>query len=193
MKNESLIVGLSVVAILGAAASIFMGAIQPLARAQNFIEATRAQATTVEELENNMRRALDYPSYVGGEEVAKFLGGNVRNYVGNEKMPEEISRELLNFIGPYMEKDNVRHLMMMGQMHIQTWATFKKQSDYDAAVDYYVRSRKIAPKVYPVLLGLLSIYNAGGKIEEAKEVGATILSIWPTDQATIDILSKYGN
>ncbi len=170
-----------------------MGAIQPLARAQNFIEATRVQPSTVAELENSMRRSLDYPSYIGGEETAKFLGGTVRNYVGSDKMPEEISRELLSFIEPYMQKDNVRHLMMMGQMYVQAWSTFHKQSDYDTAVDYYVQSRKIAPKVYPILFGLLSIYNAGGKVAEAKEVGATILSIWPTDQATIDILSKYGN
>lgn len=191
MKNESLIISGSVAFIVVAVLSIFFGAIQPLARAQNFIEATRAPATTVIELENNFRRALDYPSYVGDEESAKFLGGNIRNYIGNKQIPEPVSRELLNFIEPYFEQDNIRHLMMAGQMYLNMWATYRGQSDYDTAVKYYIEARQFGPKVYPVLFGLLSIYDAGGKTTEVKEVGNAILSIWPTDKATLDILAKY--
>ncbi len=192
MRNESLIISVSAILIILSAASIFLGAIQPLARAQNFILATQSQPTTVGELEENFRRALDYPSYVGDEETAKFLGGNIRSLVGSKDIPENISRELLIFMEPYLQKNNVRHLMMGGQMYLNMWAAYKNQSDYDMAVKYYVQSREIAPKVYPVLFGLLSIYNAGGKVTEAKEVGSTILSIWPDDKGTLDILSKYG-
>lgn len=192
MKNESLIVSGAVFFIVIATMSIFLGAIQPLARAQNFIEATRAPATTVAELENNFRRALDYPSYVGDEESAKFLGSNIRSYIGSKDVPEQISRELLNFMEPYMEKDNIRHLMMVGQMYLNMRSAYGNQADYDMGVKYYVEARALGPKVYPVLFGLLSIYDAGGKVSEAKEVGATILSIWPDDKDTMNILSKYG-
>ncbi len=192
MKNESVIISVSVAFIILATASIFFGAIQPLARAQNFIEATRAPATTVMELENNFRRALDYPSYVGDEESAKFLGSNIRGYIGNKQIPEPVSRELLNFIEPYLEQDNIRHLMMAGQMYLNMWSTYKGQSDYEVAVKYYVEARRLGPKVYPVLFGLLAIYDAGGKTAEAKEVGNYILSIWPNDTATTEILAKYG-
>jgi tetratricopeptide (TPR) repeat protein len=191
MKNESLIISASIAFIVISILSIFLGAIQPLARAQNFIDATRAPATTVMELENNFRGALDYPSYVGDEESAKFLGGNIRGYIGNKQIPEPVSRELLNFIEPYLEKDNIRHLMMAGQMYLNMWTTYKGQSDYDKAVKYYVEARQFGPKVYPVLFGLLAIYDANGKTAEAKEVGNSILAIWPTDKATIDVLAKY--
>lgn len=193
MRNESLVVSASVVLIVLSVTSIFFGAIQPLARAQNFIFATQTRATTVGELEENFRMALDYPSYIGDEEMAKFLGGNIRSYVASKDVPENISRELLNFMEPYFEKNNVRHLMMAGHMYLNMWAAYKGQSDYDMAVKYYVQSREITPKVYPVLFGLLAIYNAGGMVDEAKEVGAAILALWPTDQGTIDILSKYAN
>ena len=192
MKNESLVMSGAILVIVISVLSIFLGAIQPLARSQNFIVATRAQSTTVNELEQNFRLALDYPSYIGDEESAKFLSGSIRNYVGNKSIPEDVSRELLNFIEPYMEKDNIRHLMMIGQMYLNMWSTFKHEADYEKAVSYYKDARKIGSNVYPVLYGLLSIYNVNGKIPEAKEVGNTILSIWPTDQNTINILSAYG-
>ena len=192
MKNESLVMSGAILVIVISVLSIFLGAIQPLARSQNFIVATRAQSTTVNELEQNFRLALDYPSYIGDEESAKFLSGSIRNYVGNKNIPEDVSRELLNFIEPYMEKDNLRHLMMTGQMYLNMWSAFKHDSDYETAINYYKQARKIGPNVYPVLFGLLSMYNTNGKVAEAKEVGTTILSIWPTDQDTIDILSAYG-
>ena len=131
MKNESLVMSGAILVIVISVLSIFLGAIQPFARSQNFIE-------------------------------------------------------------PYMEKDNLRHLMMTGQMYLNMWSAFKHDSDYETAINYYKQARKIGPNVYPVLFGLLSMYNTNGKVAEAKEVGTTILSIWPTDQDTINILSAYG-
>lgn len=191
MRNESLVVVASVVFMVIAVVLIFLGAIQPLARAQSFIKATREPATTVAELENNFRRVLDHSSYVGDEESAKFLGSNIRNYVGNKEVPEPVSRELLNFIEPYLEKDNIRHLMMVGQMYLNMRSAYGNQADYDMAVKYYVQARELGPKVYPVLFGLFAIYDAGGETAKAKEVGETILGIWPNDEATLKIMTKY--
>lgn len=173
-------VGIGIIALI---AAMMYGSILPFVKAQRYIDALNRISTlhSLAEFEANFNTVFDFYSPVGDEEVAKFLGTNLVGFIGDPHQSESVSREMIRYIEPRMQKDNVRHLIMLGQMYLALWRNFHHQEDYATARDYYLHALSIGPNLPPLLYGLLDIYHAGGDIEHTKEIAGRILSIWPND------------
>ena len=190
MKETLIYLGILVGILLGIASIIF-GSYMPYAKSDLYISGLKSTGNvkSTTDFENLFRPALDYPSPVGQEEVVKYLGSDILGIL-NQNSSEAVDRELVNFMEPYMFKDNVRHLLTLAQDYSILWNKFHKADDYKKAVDYYLQAYAIGPKLPPVLYNLLQIYNAGGDKEGVLKIGNEILSYWD-DQSVSNFLSKY--
>ena len=169
--------------IVLALAMIYTGSYLPWAKSTRYISANRSMSSvkTFADFENNYDRPLKFYSPIGQEEVTKFLSGDILGLIAQNKQPEEVDRALVEYIEPYAFQNNVRHMIVMGQMYLSLAKQFGRPEYMKKAEDYYLKARAIGPKLPPVLYGLLTIYQAEGDQVKFTEVAQTILSLWPND------------
>lgn len=173
-----------VVGIILAILSIVFGSFLPLAKSQRYISAlgSASSVKTLDEFKANFDRVFKFYSPVGDEETAKFLSSDILNSVVQKEQSEAVSRALISYIEPYMMKNNVRHLMVLGQMYSILWQKSGREDDFIKSEDYYRGALIIGPKLPPVLYSLFDLYQAKGDKEKAKEIGETILRYWPEEE-----------
>ncbi len=178
--------------IILAASSIYFGALLPFAKAQRYIGALNAMSSieSLEDFKRNFDNVFDFYSPIGDEEAAKFLGSTIVNIISQKEQPENISRYLVEYIEPHLFKDNVRHLIMGGQMYFILWQKSRNESDFIKAEEYYRKALSIGPKLPPVLYGLLDLYQAKGDQEKIREIGEIILQYWPDDEKVKKIIKS---
>lgn len=187
-KNTRTIV--AVAGIVFAALLWIYGSVLPLLKAQAYITAVQnvPKVRTVQEFESNFNSVFDLYSPVGGEEVAKFLTGNILQAMDSQtNQPENVSRELTRYIESKIYPDT-RHYLSMANLYTLLTSRFRREDDYNKAIGYYLKAREQGPKLPPVLYGLFSLYEARGDKAAAKEVGETILKYWPQDTRISDAL-----
>ncbi len=176
---------LLIILIILSALGIYFGAYAPWVKSQAYINALKIiGGGTVRSLGDYIGaydKAVKMYSPIGDEEVTKFLSNDIMNVIVKSNQSEEVSRALVNYVEPLLFKNNVRHLLMGGQMHFVLWKRFNKEEDYVKAEHYYLAARAIGPKLPPVLYELLNLYKEKGEVVKAKEVAQTILSLWPND------------
>lgn len=182
MKENFLYLGViagCILAVLG----IVYGAILPMNRSQKYINGlqTLSSVKTTQEFKDKFRPSLEHPSPIGDEEIPKFLANDILNIV-NQNKNEDVRRDLISFIEPYMDRGNVRHLLVMAQMYIVVWQDSKKDADYAKAEEYLLEAKDIGPKLPPVLYTLINLYQAKGDKAKLKEVAQEILKYWPEDE-----------
>lgn len=170
--------------------SIIYGVILPINRSRTYIGGLQTLGTvkTTEEFKKKFKPALEHPSPIGDEEISKFMANDILNIVSQNK-DEGVRKELINFIEPYMDKENVRHLLVMAQMYGVVWQDTKKDADYLKAEEYLLKARSIGPKLPPVLYTLVNLYQAKGDKAKLKEVGETILRYWPNDAGVKELIN----
>lgn len=164
--------------------SIIFGSFLPFAESRRYIAALN-EVPSIKSLEDFKKKfdvVFDFYSPVGGEETAKFLGSSIVGIISQKEQPETVSRYLVEYIEPKLQKNNVRHLIMAGQMYEILWQKSKKESDFKKAEEYYQQALAIGPKLPPVLYGLLDLERAKGNKEKIKEISETILKYWPEDE-----------
>ena len=81
-----------------------------------------------------------------------------------------------------MLKNNVRHLIILGQMYSVLWQKSGKEEDFKKAEEYYLKAMEIGPKLPPVIYGLLDLERASGNNEKIKEISKIIFQYWPEDE-----------
>lgn len=184
MKASPLTILISVAGIILAAGGLYFSALLPYMKAQSYISAERrlGSVQTVDDYKANYDQMFNLYSPVGDEEVTKFLANNVLNIVSQEQ-PEDVARELVAYIEPHLFKDEVRHLLLLGQMYQTLWEKFDQEGDYLKAVEYFEKAHQIGPNLPPPLYKLLSLYAAHNDQENFKRIGSLILSKWPHDEA----------
>ncbi len=172
---------------------IVYGSFLPFTRSQRFIQALNAlgggQIKSFQDFQTTFDGVFNYYAPVGNEEVAKFLAGDVMQLVSQPGQPEAIARMVVQYIEPHMFKNDVRHLLSLGQMYYTLWKNYGKSSDYVTAEGYYLKALAIGPKLPPVLYSLLSIYAEAGQIAKVKAVAETILTYWPQDTSVQQALA----
>ena len=166
-----------------AALGIYFGAILPLAKAQSYLDAQRRMKNvrTMDDFRANFDASFNLYSPVGDEEIAKFLGNDIMNIV-NEGQPENVSRELVSYIETHLFKDDVRHLLVLGQMYQILWQSFKVEEDYQKAIGYLEKAHEIGPNLPSPMYKLLSLYLLHGDKESVQRMGNLILANWPQDE-----------
>jgi tetratricopeptide (TPR) repeat protein len=177
--------------ILGIAA-IFFGSIFPFLKANSYIRFIQSmpKLSTIAQFESAFRGTLDYFSPVGEEEVVKFSSSDLITNLISQDNPEAVSRELVSIISPYLFKDDVRHLIMKGNLYRIMWQKYRKADDFSKSEESYRAALAIGPKLPPVLYSLFDLYREAGDANKVLEIGSTILKYWPSDEQVGSILRQ---
>ncbi|MDO8557209.1 MAG: hypothetical protein Q7R98_01985 [Candidatus Jorgensenbacteria bacterium] len=174
--------------------SIYFGSYLPLSKAQKYVEALRAarsSARSISDFKMLFNIPLDFYSPIGNEEVIKFLSIDILNAI-TQKQPEEINRSLVEYIEPHMFKNDVRHLIILGQMYAILWREYGNKEDYLKSESYQQMALAIGPNLPPVLYGLLDIYQASGDKVKLMEIAKTIVKYWPEDEGVQKVIKKLN-
>ena len=182
--KQSIKIIICVIGILGAVLSIVFGSYLPLVKSRLFIASLNSASSikTINDFKKNFDKPFNFYSPVGDEETAKFLSSDILKSISQKEQSEEASRILVDYMEPYLFKNNVRHLIILGQMYSVLWQKSGKEEDFKKAEEYYLKAMEIGPKLPPVLYGLLDIERAGGNNEKIKEISKIILQYWPEDE-----------
>ena len=189
LLKQFLIIILIILAIL----SIYFGSYLPLVKARRYVAALRSNQNvkTLEDFKANFDKSFAFYSPIGDEEIAKFLSSDILAIIASQNQQEKIDRALVTYLEPYTFKNNVRHLMVMGQMYGLLWEKYgRKEEDFQKAEEYWQKAFVIGPKLPPVLYGILNLYQAKGDQEKIKEVSEIILQHWPEDEKIKEILKR---
>lgn len=183
---------LSAILIIAALLSVVFGSILPFLKAERYVNFARVSpsATTIEEFESDARNALDFSSPIGQEETTKFILSGIRDILHNPNLPTSMAEELVRFIEPYAFKNDVRHLAAMGDMYSVLWAKYGDESAFAKSEEYYRKALAIGPNLPPILYSLMTIYQIKDDKAKINEVAKTILSYWPNDDFTRNLLSS---
>lgn len=181
-QNFTLFGALVLVAL--AAAALIAGVYLPIVKARRYIISinTLSSIQTLEGFYAHFDRVLEYPSPIGQEEAVKYLGSDIATAISFEDQPESAARAFVSYIEPYFFKDNVRHLLMGGQMYEILWRRFGRQgADLRKAEQYYLAARAIGPKLPPALYSLYDLYGRSGELEKRAETKDAIARLWPEE------------
>ena len=182
-----------IIFIILAILSIYFGSYLPLVKARRYVAALRSNQNvkTLEDFKANFDKSFTFYSPIGDEEIAKFLSSDILTIIASQNQQEKIDRALVDYLEPYAFKNNVRHLMVMGQMHGVIWEKYgRKEEDFQKAEEYWQKAFVIGPKLPPVLYGMLNLYQAKGDQEKIKEISEIIIQYWPEDEKIKLLLSE---
>ena len=171
--------------------SIVFGSFLPLIKSRYYITAVKnlSSIKSVADFKNNFDKALKFYSPVGDEEVVKYLANVIFGIISNKNQSEEVSRELVSYIEPYLFENNVRHLISGGSLYFSLWVNYGgKDRDLEKAESYFLKAYQIGPKLPQVLYGLFDLYKESQQKEKAIKIAQEILSYWPEDKKVIEIL-----
>lgn len=174
-------------ALLGVVGIIF-GVYAPVARARAYISAlqTVSSVKSIQGFRAHFDPVLTHWSPIGGEEVVKYLGGDIAGFIAQGSQPEEVARALVAYIEPHLFRNNVRHLLMGGRFYEMLWRGYGgKEDDFVKAERYYLEARAIGPTLPPVLYALYDLYSAAGQEEKRGEVRETIVRLWPEESTRL--------
>lgn len=167
--------------IILAALGIYFGALLPLAKSQSFIKAQQNIQTV--KSTDDLKALYDVPlklySPVGQEEVVKFTASTVSDIVFSQQLDDATVRWLVSYIEPYLFKNELRHLMLLGDMYRVVWERYgQKPEDFAKAETLYLEAYKIGPKLPPILYRLTESYLKAGDRDRARQFGEIILEYW---------------
>lgn len=176
----------SALTVILAVGALVYGVYAPVAKASQYITAlqTISSVNSIEGFKAHFNPALTHWSPIGQEEVVKYLGSDIVNFVVSGDQSEEAARALVEYIEPYLFPNNVRHLLMGGHLYSGLWEQYgKKSEDYVRAEEYYTAAFRIGPGLPPVLYSLFDLALKAGETEKANAAAAEILRLWPEAEA----------
>lgn len=173
--------------------AVVFGSYLPFTKARMFIAAIQTPFSSVEHFQNIYDQVFSFPSFVGGEEIVKFLANTVDSWVAanQDQADEAVLRSLAGYIEPKIDQSNVRHLLMIGNIYNNFWLKYKKPDDFAQAASHYRKINEIGPYLPHGLYSLLNLYIQAGMRSEARIVGEKILDIWPEDSNVQNLISSY--
>jgi len=172
--------------------AIYFGSYLPFVKAQRYISVISkiSLIKTPKQFEEEFGKIFNFYSPIGDEETAKFAANVLINPIDDKNQPEIASR----FLGEYMEsklkKDDIKHLIILGQIYESLWKKSGKESDFIKSEEYFRKALSIAPKLPPVLYELFNVYQLKGDTEKLKQISETILKYWPEDERIKEIIKS---
>lgn len=169
------------IALLG----VYFGSYLPIAKARryiNFLQTVPNAPLSLNDLKIELDKVLKFYSPIGQEEVVRYIGNDILNVVASGNQPEIVDRELSQYIEPYLFKNDIRHLIIAGELRRALWMEYGKEEDYKKSEEIYLSALKIAPKFPLILNNIFDLYGRKGDKEKMKEIGEIILKYWPEDK-----------
>src|SRR3989338_5444719 len=122
-NNTTTITIARIAAVFGILLAVFFiiyGSILPFKKSRLYIRSSSelGRVTSVEQMKVVLDRMFNFPSPVGDEEVDKFTGNTLFPVITNPQQAEQVSLSVLRYLEPHMQKNNVRHLTLIGRMYI---------------------------------------------------------------------------
>ena len=173
--------------ILGIIAGVFAivrGSIQPFIKSETFINALQniQNIKTLDEFTRSFDDAFNLPSPIGNEELAKFLSDDVSGLISQNTQPENVSRILESYMESHMSQSDIISILNIAHFHTILFQRFHNVEDYNLAEQAYLKGLAIAPKLTPVLYGLVSLYASVGDQKKLAQIAQTISLYWPDDE-----------
>jgi tetratricopeptide (TPR) repeat protein len=194
---------IAVVVIVFLAAMLYVGTYLPYTKGTSYIQAiaTAQQAHTVGEFIRDFIPSLDRSSPVGQEEIVRNLGATVGDVVaGNGQRDPSIVEPALQLFTHYADPllsqgkglSFAQLLLRAGQVQEAAYIVTGKIGYSDAARAYFDRGLELSPNRPEFLYSLLGDAQARGSMQDAKEIGAKILAIWPGDKTVTEVLQSLA-
>lgn len=188
LLKQFIIIALIILAVL----LIVFGAILPWKKSQLYIntltDMQSGRSYTTEQFKDRTGKVINFYSPIGQEEVVKFLSSEILIVVYQKGFSEQASRFLVGYMDKYLFKNNVRHLLMNGDLHKILWINFGNEEDFKKAEEYFKKAYEIGPNLPPVLYDLFELYRFKGDGENMKKIGEEILKYWPDDEGVSKLL-----
>ena len=180
------------VLIIAVGLGVYFGALLPLGKAQSFINA-QTNLSTVQNTDD-LKKLYDVPltmwSPVGQEEAVKFTAGTLSDILMGQNIDEQTARWLVEYIEPHLFKNDLRHLLLLGDMYRVIWERYGgNPQDFIKAEEYYLKANAIGPKIPPILYRLTDMYLKTGNKDEARKHAETILKYWD-DENVRQVMSQ---
>lgn len=187
LKQSIAIIGI-ILAILG----IIFGAYLPFKKAQLYISSMYQMRSlkTPQDFEKVFDKLCAFYSPVGNDEIARLLGNSLINPIASPQNSEPASRYLVEYLEPKLQKDDVKHLLILAEMYFFLWQKSGNENDFLKSEEYYQKARNYGPQLPQVLYGLFDLYKQKGDLEKLKQIGETILKYWPEDEKTRAIYER---
>jgi len=174
------------IVIIASVFSLVYGSIKPFKKAAAYVTAVKSKAVSVDEFTNAFKKALDYPSPVGQDELVRFVSSDIMNVIAEGKNDEAVEQKLTDFIHVYADpkiKSGVgmnytQLVMMLGTMHTYKWKQYKKPDDFALAIQYFMQGYNINHDRPQFLIGLMDLYNSSGQKDKADAVKQHIAELW---------------
>lgn len=190
LLKQFIIIALIILAVL----LIVFGAILPWKKSQLYIntltDMQSGRSYTTEQFKDRTGKVINFYSPIGQEEVVKFLSSEILIVVYQKGFSEQASRFLVGYMDKYLFKNNVRHLLMNGDLHKILWINFGNEKDFKKAEEYFKKAYEIGPNLPPVLYDLFELYRFKGDGENMKKIGEEILKYWPDDENVREVLKN---
>lgn len=178
--------------IIVSVVAVYFGSYLPYTKSKMYIGAVQTKISGFDQLKSIYDQVFSFYSPIGDEESVKFLLNSIDGWVANpaNAANEAGVRQLVSYIEPKIFQNNPRHLLLMGSIYSNFWRQFKKDEDFEKAVDYYRRILVIGPNLPHALYSLLSLYIQADRPAEVREIGDRIIQLWPGDEGVKKILTK---
>ncbi len=174
-----------VIIIIIVLSGIFFGSLLPIAKSRryiNFLQTVPNAPLSLNDLKKELDKVTRFYSPIGQEEVVRYIGNDILNVVVSGNQQEIVNRELAQYIELHLFKNDIRHLIIIGELHRALWMKYGKEEDYKKSEEVYLGALEMAPKFPLVLNNLFDLYGKKGDKEKMKKIGAIILNHWPNDE-----------
>ena len=194
----------SVVLSLVVLGILYYGTFLPFKKSQLFIQVLGARGSfrSLTELEQTFDQALDYkgiggvPSPIGQEELVRNTASYVLSFI-QQNNDTQLIVPLADYAQKYYDPIIAygrgmsfgQDMYLLGVMNEVMVVKTKDPKYLAAAHTYFSKALELGPKRPQALYGMFDIYRLEGNADAAKEIANQILSQWPKDDRTRQILN----
>jgi len=194
--------------IIAVSAAIFIllvayyGSYLPMRKSTVFIETMRSSSMikTISDFESAFSVPLDYSSPIGQEELVRSMANTINGSLQNVSDPKAVS-ELVNYAEKYYAPLIARgrgmsfgqDVYILGMINEIAFLKTKEPKYLQAAEKYFKMGQTLGPKRPQTLYGLLDVYRMSGNIDAFKKIADQVLSQWPDDTRTSNLVNQILN
>lgn len=180
----------------------YYGSYLPMRKSTVFIEAMRSSSKikTISDFESAFSVPLDYSSPIGQEELVRSMANTINGSLQNVSDPKAVS-ELVNYAEKYYAPIIARgrgmsfgqDVYILGMINEIAFLKTKEPKYLQTAGKYFKMGQILGPKRPQSLYGLFDVYRLEGNIDESKKIADQILSQWPDDARTSNLVNQMLN
>lgn len=197
--NRTLKQIISVLAAIFLLLVMYYGSYVPFHKSAEYIDTVQSlqSISSVQQLEDAFSPSLNISSPIGQEELVRNLGSIVTGLISNNGTAHpEVVQPLMSYLTMYYNPIIARghgmsfgqDLYVMGTAEETAFNATHTASYLQAAQSYFQEGLSQAPKRPQFLYGLMAVYQAEGNNAQAAVEAKTILTYWPSDTQTQQLL-----